>query len=110
MPFNRRPIQRQPYSWTPEPKGPSLRFDLILDGAVRKYPDGREVCQDNPQGLAEFARRLGLALSRQHWQCCSCDHKIKTIAEATFELRGDHRIYDGRGQWLNRAVHSSCRS
>src|SRR3954462_974063 len=96
-PFNRRPIPRQPYSWTPEPKGPSLRFDLILEGAVRVYKDAigkvlREVCQDSPAGVAEFTRRLGLALSRQHWMCSACDRKIRTTAEATFAQRGDHRI------------------
>jgi hypothetical protein len=73
MPFNRRPIQRQPYRWTPEPKGPSLRFDLILDGAVRVYKDAvgkvlREVCQDSPAGYKEYNRRLDIMLTRQHWQ------------------------------------------
>lgn len=121
-PFNRRPIQRQPYRWTPEPKGPSLRFDLILEGAVRAYKDAvgkvlREVCQDSPAGHKEYTRRLDIMLTRQHWQCCLCTDRIRTRSDATFEhqrRRGmgaafrDDRIYNERGEWMNGAAHWVC--
>jgi hypothetical protein len=116
-PFNRRPIPRQPYRWTPEPKGPSLRFELILDGAVRKYPDGREVCQDSPAGYREYNRRLDIMLTRQHWMCAHCDKKIHTRSDATFDhqrRRGmgaafrDDRVYSERAEVLNSAAHWNC--
>jgi hypothetical protein len=121
-PFSRRPIQRQPYRWTPEPKGPSLRFDLILEGAVRVYKDAvgkvlREVCQDSPAGHKEYTRRLDIMLTRQHYQCCLCSTRIRTISDATFEhqrRRGmgaafrDDRIYNERGEWMNGAAHWVC--
>jgi hypothetical protein len=116
-PFNRRPIPRSPYHWQPEPKGPSLRFELICNGAVRKYPDGREVCQDSPAGYAEYNRRLDIMLTRQHWMCCDCSKKIRTRSDATFEhqrRRGmgaafrDDRIYNERGEWVNGASHWNC--
>jgi hypothetical protein len=121
-PFNRRPIPRQPYRWSPEPKGPSLRFDLILEGAVRVYKDAlgkvlREVCQDSAAGHKEYNRRLDIMLTRQHWQCCLCTDRIRTRSDATFEhqrRRGmgaafrDDRIYNERGEWMNGAAHWVC--
>jgi hypothetical protein len=116
-PFNRRPIPRQPYRWTPQPKPESLRFTLILDGAVRKYPDGREVCQDSPAGYREYTRRLEVMLTRQHWQCCLCPGRIRSRSDATFEhqrRRGigaafrDDRIYNERGEQMNGAAHWTC--
>lgn len=121
-PFSRRPIPRQPYHWQPEPKGPSLRFDLILDGAVRVYKDAlgkvlREVCQDSPAGHKEYTRRLDIMLTRQHWQCSLCTDRIRTRSDATFEhqrRRGmgaafrDDRIYNECGEWMNGAAHWVC--
>ena len=40
--MRRRPIPRSDYHYQPSPKGASLRYELILNGAVRKYPDGRD--------------------------------------------------------------------
>jgi hypothetical protein len=55
--IRRRPIPRSPYQWKREPKPSSLRYELILNGAVRLYPDGREVMSrgKNP----EFRRVVG---------------------------------------------------
>jgi hypothetical protein len=119
MSFRRRPIPRSPYRWQPEAKGPSLRYDLILDGAVRKYKDGREVCQDSYAGRREYLRRLDLMLSRQHYICCLCPERIRSQYDATFEhqrRRGMHaafrddRIYNERGEWMNGASHWICNS
>lgn len=84
MNFRRRPIPRSAYSWHPEPKGPSLRYELILNGAVRRYHDGREVCQDSPAGWREYKRRVGVMLQRQNFRCCLCKRRL-ALANATFE-------------------------
>lgn len=115
--MRRRPIPRSFYRWTPEAKGPSLRYELILNGAVRKYPDGREVCQDSPAGWKEYSRRLDIMLSRQSWICCDCGKRIRSRTDATFEhqrRRGmgaafrDDRIYDEHGVRKNGAAHWVC--
>jgi hypothetical protein len=119
MTFRRRPIPRSPYRWEPVAKGPSMRYELILDGAVRKYKDGREVCQDSPAGWREYGRRLEIMLSRQAWMCCDCDERIRSRADATFEhqrRRGmgaafrDDRVYNSRGEQMNGAAHWTCNS
>lgn len=93
-----------------------LRYELILDGAVRKYPDGREVCQDNWAGRREYLRRLEVMLTRQNWRCSLCEKRLRK-EDATFEhqrRRGmggafrDDRIYDHDGLWLNGAAHWVC--
>jgi hypothetical protein len=115
--MRRRPIPRSDYHYQPSPKGPSLRYELILNGAVRKYPDGREVCQDSPAGLREYKRRLDIMLTRQGWACCDCGKKIRSREDATFEhqrRRGmgaafrDDRIYDSQGHQKNGAAHWVC--
>jgi hypothetical protein len=117
-PFNRKPISRSPYRWQPEERGPSLRYDLICNGAVLKYKsDGREVCQDSPDGYREYNRRLEVMLSRQHYICCLCPGRIRSIHDATFEhqrRRGmgaafrDDRIYNSHGEQMNGAAHWVC--
>lgn len=100
-------------------KGPSLRYELILDGAVRKYPDGREVCQGNTAGRLEYAGRIEEMKYRQNGICCIC-HKEKDALGLTgtwtFEhsdLRGmggarrDDRI-EIDGQPINGAAHFWC--
>jgi hypothetical protein len=118
--FRRRPIPRTPYSWQPEAKGRSLRYDLILDGAVRKYKsDGREVCQDSHSGRREYLRRLEIMLSRQGRMCSLCGKRIRSLHDATFEherrrgMGGAFRndaIYNSRGEWMNGAAHWVCNS
>jgi hypothetical protein len=117
--IRRRPIPRSPYRWQPEAKPPSLRYELILNDAVRRYADGREVCQDSPAGRREYNRRLEIMLSRQGHMCCLCEKRICTLQDATFEhqrRRGlggafrDDRCYNSRGEWMNGASHWVCNS
>lgn len=115
----RRPIPRSAYRWQPKPKPANvLRFELILDGAVRKYPNGREVCQDTFAGRREYLRRLGLMLARQRNRCCLCPDRIYSVADATFEhqrRRGmgagfrDDRVQDENGKEINGAAHWICK-
>jgi hypothetical protein len=110
--IRRRPIPRtRPY---PEK---SLRYTVILDGAVRIYPDGREVCQDNAQGWREYTRRVGVMVQRQNHRCCLCNRRLAQ-SQATFEhqrRRGMHAAFrDDRiekdGQPYNGAAHWVCNS
>ena len=96
----------------------SLRYDLICDGAVRKYPDGREVCEDTPKGRAEYKSRTMQMRTRQKAHCCLCWLPM-TIKDTTFEhtnLRGaggafrDDRIVDGDRNPMNGAAHGFCNS
>jgi hypothetical protein len=82
--IRRRPIPRSAYHWQPKAKGPSQHYELILNGAVRVYVDGREVCQDSSAGWREYTRRIDVMLARQGNRCCLC-HKRLYRADATFE-------------------------
>ena len=95
---------------------PSLRYELILDGAVRLYPDKREICCDTPKGKIEYRRRTELMRLRQHGICCLCP-KLMSVEQATFEHsagRGfnsshrDDRIVDEEGNEMNGAAHWDC--
>ena len=95
--IRRRPIPRTVhYHWTPRPKPQSsLRYETILDGAVRLYPDGREVCQDNAAGYREYKRRVQVMVQRQKYRCCLCKRRLSQ-SEATFEhqrRRGMHAAF-----------------
>lgn len=114
----RRPSQSRPYHWKPKAKKKSLKFDLILDGAVIKYPDGREVCQANAAGRNEYNRRLNVMLAAQNFICCLCGDSLSTY-NATFEhrcprgmagSRRDDRIEDEKGNPKNGAAHWNCNS
>lgn len=117
--IRRRPIPRSAYSWSPQPKpARSLRYTVILGGAVRVYPDGREVCQANSRGTKEYARRVSLMVERQRYRCSLCGQRLSEYA-ATFEhqrRRGlggafrDDKIVDSEGNWLNSAAHWICNS
>ena len=115
--IRRRPIPRGDYHWHPEPKESSLRFTLILNGAVRVYPDGREVCQDSSAGWKEYKRRVEAMLLRQGGRCCLCGKRL-ALSLATFEhqrRRGmgaawrDDRITKDGKDW-NGAAHWVCNS
>jgi hypothetical protein len=54
----------------------SLRYDLVCDGAVRRYPNGREVCCSTPKGRAEYERRTEEMRLRQHNICARGNHFI----------------------------------
>lgn len=119
--FNpRRPNQSSSYRWKRTPKvRHSQHYDLIMDGAVIKYHDGREVCQNNVAGQREYKRRVEAMCQRQDWKCaCSltCTKRI-TPGNATFghtDLRGaggsrrDDRIEDEHGNWMNTAETWDC--
>lgn len=111
--IRRRPIPRSAFK-----PADSLRYSTMLNGAVRVYPDGREVCQDNSQGWAEYKRRVQAMVERQRFRCCLCG-RIISVASATFEhqrRRGmgaawrDDRIIDAEGRPVNGAAHWVCNS
>ena len=57
--IRRRPIPRSQYRWRPRVKRQNLlRNELILDGAVMRMPDGREICQPNTRGRRLYAERV----------------------------------------------------
>lgn len=110
--IRRRPIPR--FRDYPER---SLRYDSILDGAVRVYPDGREVCQDSKAGWVEYNRRVKVMWERQDRRCCLCGKPL-ALRNATFEhqrRRGmgaawrDDRIERDGEPW-NGAAHWVCNS
>lgn len=110
--IRRRPIPRTRFY--PEQ---SLRYETILNGAVRVYPDGREVCQDNAAGWREYTRRVQVMVQRQHFRCCLCKRHL-SANNATFEHRRrrgmgaafrDDRIEKDGQEW-NRAAHWVCNS
>ena len=88
----------------------SLRYQTILNGAVRLYPDGREVCTDTPGGWKEYGRRIDRMLQAQGWRCCLCGKKIRTRQDATFEhsrrkgmgaaFRDDREDRNGAAHWI----------
>lgn len=96
----------------------SQHYELILDGAVRRYSDGREVCQDSPAGWREYKRRIGVMVQRQNFRCCLCNRRL-SAGNATFEhqrrrgfaaaFRND-AIENERGEWVNGAAHWICNS
>jgi hypothetical protein len=94
---------------------PSLRYELICDGAVRRYPDGREVCCSSVKGRAEYERRMWEMYERQNKMCCICFHEMRDRDFVTFEhgagrgMNGSHRDdrVDVPG---NGAAHLFCNS
>ena len=91
--IRRRPIQRSGYRWLAKAKPEfSQHYDTILEGAVRRYQDGREVCQDNRQGWAEYKRRIEQMLGKQNFRCGLCGKRLN-LADATF----DHSRRRGMG-------------
>lgn len=109
--IRRRPIPR--LSAKPEQ---SLRYETILNGAVRLYPGGREVCQENAAGRREYGHRVQVMVQRQNYRCSLCNRRI-TPATATFEherRRGmgaafrQDKIVDENGDWINSASHWIC--
>jgi hypothetical protein len=110
--IRRRPIQR-----SRDYPDQSLRYETILDGAVRVYPSGRQVCQDSPAGWREYKRRVKAMLERQNHRCCLCGGILRA-GNGTFEhqrRRGmgaawrDDRITKDGQDW-NGAAHWVCNS
>lgn len=116
--IRRRPIPRSAYQWTPKPKEPSLRWEIILNGAAIRMPDGREICQPNALGDRLYTKRVREMVQRQNYRCCLCGGRLNA-ADATFEhqrrrgmgaARRDDRIVDANGEWINGAAHWVCNS
>lgn len=93
----------------------SQHFELISNGAVRKYRDGREVCVDSPAGWKEYKRRVETMVLRQQGRRCLCKRRL-ALSQATFEhqrRRGmgaawrDDRITKDGEEW-NGAAHWVC--
>jgi hypothetical protein len=110
--IRRRPIPR--YRFYPNS---SLHYETILDGAVRVYRDGREVCQNSKAGWLEYNRRIKVMVQRQGHRCCLCGRPL-SLGNATFEhqrRRGmgaawrDDRIEKDGLPW-NGAAHWVCNS
>ena len=81
--IRRRPIPR--FKYFPQA---SLRYDTILDGAVRVYRDChgevvREVCQNSKAGWLEYNRRVKAMVERQGRRCCLCNRPL-ALGNATF--------------------------
>jgi hypothetical protein len=113
MTFRRRPILR-----TRQYPEVSQHYEVILDGAVRKYSDGREVCQDNASGWRLYKERVREMVQRQNFRCSLCGRRI-SVSTATFEhqrRRGaggawrDDRIVNSAGEEINSAAHWVCNS
>ena len=73
-------IRRRPIPRSRDYPAVSLRYSTILNGAVRVYPDGREVCQDSSAGWREYKRRVEAMLVA----LCSC---------IDFEEPNDRELY-----------------
>src|SRR3984885_1455172 len=112
-------IRRRPIPRSRDYPTDSLRYTSILNGAVRVYPDGREVCQDSPAGWREYKRRVEAMLLRQQGRCCLCGKRL-ALREATFEhqrrrgmgaaWRDDRIFFSKDGQDWNGAAHWVCNS
>jgi len=96
----------------------SQHYETILGGAVMRYRDGREVCQDNAAGWKEYKRRVEAMLLRQGGRCCLCGKRL-ALTQATFEhqrRRGmgsawrRDEILDKDGTPINGAAHWVCNS
>lgn len=109
-------IRRRPIPKTRTRPEFSQHYETILDGAVRKYRDGREVCNDSPAGWREYKRRVEIMVRRQNFRCSLCPYRI-SISTATFEhqrRRGagaqwrDDRCELPDGSPINSAAHWVC--
>jgi hypothetical protein len=93
----------------PKPEN-SLRYQTILNGALRVYPSGREVCTDTPQGYRLYRQRVEIMLIRQNHRCCLCGNPL-ALRNATFEhmarrrgmgsaFRDDRIERNGAAHWI----------
>lgn len=112
-------IRRKPIPRTRIYPADSLRYTTILSGAVRVYPDGREICCENAAGRKEYGRRVQEMVQRQGFRCEACNRRLSLFG-ATFDhwpikrrmgaAFRDDRVIDAEGNWINRAVHWACNS
>lgn len=107
----------------PKPSSPrlglrtSLRYELV-DGAYRRYSDGREVCLGNAAGKAEYKRRTVAMAERQRWLCKLCGRRM-TLDTVSFDHGRPRGIGGGfrdddiealmvNGGFINFASHILC--
>jgi hypothetical protein len=92
------------------------QFTGVAGVAVMVRRDGRECCQNNKSGRAEYRWRTLEMLERQRGLCCLCGLPLKP-ADATFDHehgRGmgggkrDDRISLPDGTTQNGAAHGHC--
>jgi hypothetical protein len=105
-------IRRRPIPRTRDYPESSLRYTAILDGAVRVYPDGRQVCVDSVAGWREYKRRVSVMLQRQEGRCCLCGKPL-ALGNATFEhqrRRGMGAAWRNDNPDVNGAAHWTCNS
>jgi hypothetical protein len=97
---------------------------ILLDGAVRMFPGGREVCQPNRKGRALYRQRTIDMGRRQGMVCSICKDEKNLMSLAigfafsmTFQhddtrgmggARKDDRIVDENGNPINSAAHCFC--
>ena len=107
-------LRRRPIPRVRDYPTESLRYETIMGGAVRIYPDEREVCVNSKDGWLEYKRRVKVMWERQGRRCCDCGRPM-ALLNATFEhqrRRGmgaawrDDRIfkdgidYNGAAHWV----------
>jgi hypothetical protein len=78
--------------------------------ALIKYPDGREVCRETPEGREEYRRRLRESWEEQGKLCAICYLKMP-LREATPDHKQPRRMgagfRDDRQENIA-AVHGRC--
>jgi len=77
----------------------SLRYELICDGAVRRYPDGREVCRSTAKGRVEYKRRTLEMARRQQAVCGICHDPLRLMLDGNWNAASQVTFHhaDGRG-------------
>jgi hypothetical protein len=112
-------IRRRPIPRSRDYPTESLRYETIMDGAVRVYPEGREVCDTKTRfGNEEYRRRVKLMWERQGRRCCDCGRPM-ALLNATFEhqrrrgmgaawrddrITKDNEDFNGAAHWLCNGV------
>jgi 5-methylcytosine-specific restriction endonuclease McrA len=109
-------IRRRPIPRTRLKPAQSLRYESIYEGAAIRFPNGREVCQENALGRRLYANRVQAMVQRQNFRCSLCGRRL-SLGQATFDHEPrrkmgsafrDDRISDGAGNWLSSAAHWTC--
>ena len=111
-------IRRRPIPRVRDYPTESLRYTMMLDGAVRVCSDGREVCQNSKDGWLEYKRRVKLMWERQNRRCCDCGRPM-ALLNATFEhqrrrgmgaawrddrITKDNEDFNGAAHWICNGV------
>ena len=89
-----------------------------VEPACRREEGGREVCQANAVGRAEYTRRKQLLWERQGGRCAAvgCQQRLSLLDarmtggnwEPTGQLRDDRIEAGSDGKPINELVHKAC--